>query len=110
MSALSIWWQVYALCAVPFLLLRYSYCNQPATHSPYAATYCLQTPQYMLVGMGEIFAAITCYELFYAEVPPGMRSVCQSINLLCTALGSLAAAGVNSVCAKWSPGPGSNPM
>ena len=29
-----------------------------------------QTPQYMLVGMGEIFAAITCYELFYAEVTP----------------------------------------
>jgi len=62
-----------------------------------------QTPQYMLIGMGEIFAAITCYELFYAEVPPHMRSVCQSINLLCTAFGSLAAAGFNSVCAAWIP-------
>jgi len=62
-----------------------------------------QTPQYMLIGMGEIFAAITCYELFYAEVPPHMRSVCQSINLLCTAFGSLAAAGFNSVCASWLP-------
>jgi len=62
-----------------------------------------QTPQYMLVGMGEIFAAITCYELFYAEVPPHMRSVCQSINLLCTAFGSLAAAGFNSACNSWLP-------
>ena len=53
--------------------------------------------------MGEIFAAITCYELFYAEVPPQMRSVCQSINLLCTAFGALAAAGFNSVCAGWIP-------
>ena len=62
-----------------------------------------QVPQFMLVGLGEIFAAVTCYELFYAEVPPHMRSVCQSINLLCTAFGSLAAAGFNSVCAGWLP-------
>ena len=62
-----------------------------------------QTPQYMLIGFGEIFAAITCYELFYATVPPHMRSVCQSINLLCTAVGALAAAGLNSVCAAWIP-------
>ena len=32
-----------------------------------------------------------------------MRSVCQSINLLCTAFGSLAAAGLNSACAAWIP-------
>ncbi|KAL1511274.1 hypothetical protein AB1Y20_006082 [Prymnesium parvum] len=62
-----------------------------------------QTPQYMLIGLGEIFAAITCYELFYSEVPAHMRSVCQSINLLCTAFGSLAAAGLNSVMASWIP-------
>eukprot|EP00326_Haptolina_ericina_P010001 CAMPEP_0181214884 /NCGR_PEP_ID=MMETSP1096-20121128/25706_1 /TAXON_ID=156174 ORGANISM="Chrysochromulina ericina, Strain CCMP281" /NCGR_SAMPLE_ID=MMETSP1096 /ASSEMBLY_ACC=CAM_ASM_000453 /LENGTH=192 /DNA_ID=CAMNT_0023306679 /DNA_START=249 /DNA_END=827 /DNA_ORIENTATION=+ len=62
-----------------------------------------QTPQYMLIGLGEIFAAITCYELFYSEVPPHMRSVCQSINLLCTAFGSLAAAGLNSIMQSWIP-------
>ena len=32
-----------------------------------------------------------------------MRSVCQSINLLCTAFGSLAAAGLNSIMAGWIP-------
>jgi peptide/histidine transporter 3/4 len=62
-----------------------------------------QTPQYALIGFGEIFAAITCYELFYSTVPAHMRSVCQSINLLCTAFGSLAAAGLNSACASWVP-------
>jgi len=62
-----------------------------------------QTPQYMLIGLGEVFAAITCYELFYSEVPPHMRSVCQSINLLCTAFGSLAAAGFNSIMQGWIP-------
>ena len=62
-----------------------------------------QIPQYMLIGMSEIFAAITCYELFYSTVPPHLRSVCQSMNLLCTAFGSLAAAGLNSACAAWIP-------
>jgi len=62
-----------------------------------------QTPQYVLIGFGEIFAAITCYELFYATVPAHMRSVCQSINLLCTAFGSLAAGGLTSACAAWLP-------
>ena len=32
-----------------------------------------------------------------------MRSVCQSLNLLCTAVGSLAAASINAVCAPWIP-------
>ena len=32
-----------------------------------------------------------------------MRSVCQAVNLLCTAFGALAAAGLNSACAAWIP-------
>ena len=52
---------------------------------------------------GEIFTAITSYELFYSQVPPHMRSVCQSINLLCTSFGALAAAGVDAVLAAWMP-------
>ena len=47
--------------------------------------------------------AVSCYEYFYATVPPHMRSVCQSVNLLCTAFGSLAAAGLNAACAAWVP-------
>ena len=37
------------------------------------------------------------------QVPAHMRSVCQSINLLCTACGSRAAAGLNSLMATWIP-------
>jgi hypothetical protein len=32
-----------------------------------------------------------------------MRSVCQSINLLCTSFGSLSAAGLNAVMSSWIP-------
>ncbi|KAL1515904.1 hypothetical protein AB1Y20_002518 [Prymnesium parvum] len=62
-----------------------------------------QIPQYAFVGLGEIFAAITSYELFYSQVPDAMRSVCQSVNLLCTALGSLAVAGLNAAMSAWIP-------
>lgn len=60
----------------------------------------VQTPQYMLVGMSEIFTAITSYELFYAQVPAEMRSVCQAMNLLCTSIGSLSSAGFNALMAR----------
>jgi len=62
-----------------------------------------QVPQFMLIGFGEIFTAITSYELFYSQVPEQMRSVCQSINLLCTSFGALSAAGLDSVLAVWIP-------
>lgn len=60
-----------------------------------------QVPQYVLIGLGEVFAAVSCYELFYVSVPAHVRSTCQALNLLCTAFGSLAAAGLNSACAHW---------
>lgn len=47
-----------------------------------------QAPQYALLGIGEILASITAYDLFYNEVPDNMKSACQGLNLLTTALGS----------------------
>jgi len=46
-----------------------------------------QMPQYFLLGIGEILASITAYDLFYNQVPQNMKSVCQGLNLLTTALG-----------------------
>lgn len=36
-----------------------------------------------------------------SQVPDAMRSVCQSINLLCVAFGSLAVAGLNAAMSSW---------
>eukprot|EP00121_Abeoforma_whisleri_P015748 Awhi_evm1s14483 len=63
----------------------------------------IQLPQYMLVGVGEIFAAITYYDLFYSEVPDSMRSVCQALNMLTTSLGTMVGGTINSVTMMWLP-------
>eukprot|EP00121_Abeoforma_whisleri_P009542 Awhi_evm1s8776 len=63
----------------------------------------IQIPQYMLVGVGEIFAAITYYDLFYSEVPESMRAVCQALNMLTTSLGTMVGGTINSVTVMWLP-------
>lgn len=47
-----------------------------------------QIPQFVLVGVSEIFAMITSLEFFYAEAPLSMRSVSQALNLFTNAIGS----------------------
>ena len=60
-----------------------------------------QVPQYAFIGIAEILTSITSYELFYSQVPPSMRSVCQALNLLTTSLGYMVAGGINSVFSSW---------
>nr|CCA20815.1 Protondependent Oligopeptide Transporter (POT) Family putative [Albugo laibachii Nc14] len=62
-----------------------------------------QTPQYLLIGIGEILTSISAYDLFYSEVPPSMRSVCQALNLLTTSLGYIVGGGLNSIFSFWIP-------
>ncbi|MEC8278709.1 MAG: hypothetical protein VX026_13395 [Myxococcota bacterium] len=47
-----------------------------------------QIPQFVLVGIGEILAAITSYEFFFSQAPLEMRSVTQAGNMITNALGS----------------------
>ena len=47
-----------------------------------------QIPQFVLIGVSEIFASITSLEFFFSQAPLQMRSVSQALNLLTSALGS----------------------
>ena len=47
-----------------------------------------QIPQFVLIGVSEIFASITSLEFFYSQAPSKMRSVSQASNLFTNAMGS----------------------
>jgi peptide/histidine transporter 3/4 len=62
-----------------------------------------QMPQYFLLGIGEILASITAYDLFYNQVPQNMKSVCQGLNLLTTALGGTVNLVIQNIFVKETP-------
>lgn len=47
-----------------------------------------QIPQFVIIGVSEIFASITSLEFFYSQAPRRMRSVSQASNLFTNAMGS----------------------
>ena len=62
-----------------------------------------QVPAFLFMGAGELLGSIAAMEFFYAEAPDSMRGVCQAINLLTSALGSLVAAALSSIFSAWLP-------
>jgi len=63
----------------------------------------IQIISYGFNGMAEIFLAITMWEFFYAQVPTAYRTVCQAINFVTIALGTMVGAVINSICRGWLP-------
>ncbi|KAF3322071.1 protein NRT1/ PTR FAMILY 8.3-like protein [Carex littledalei] len=49
-----------------------------------------QIPQYILVGVGEVFNQVGMLEFFYDQAPDSMRSLCLALALLTVSLGSYA--------------------
>jgi len=62
-----------------------------------------QAPQYILLGVGEILASITAYDLFYNQVPDNMKSACQGLNLLTTALGGTVTTVLQNIMVSFTP-------
>ena len=51
-----------------------------------------QIPQYLLVGVSEVFASITSLEFFSGQAPDSMKSIVYALNLVVTGIGFLLAA------------------
>lgn len=47
-----------------------------------------QAPQYLLIGVGEVFTSIGQAEFFYNQSPDSMRSLCSAFALVTVSLGS----------------------
>jgi len=56
-----------------------------------------QVPQYVLVGISEVFAMIGSMELFYQQAPDSMRSCASAIQLLTVGIGAYVAAALVAI-------------
>jgi len=56
--------------------------DQAAANLSWAA----QIPQYVLIGVAEIFADVGTMQLFYEAAPPAMRSLCSALEYLAIGL------------------------
>uniref|UniRef100_A0A0D9WTX8 Major facilitator superfamily (MFS) profile domain-containing protein n=1 Tax=Leersia perrieri TaxID=77586 RepID=A0A0D9WTX8_9ORYZ len=46
-----------------------------------------QTPQYVLLGLGEMLASVGQLDFFYSQAPPAMKTVCTAFGFLAVAAG-----------------------
>ncbi|KAJ4766794.1 Protein NRT1/ PTR FAMILY 5.1 [Rhynchospora pubera] len=56
-----------------------------------------QIPQYVLVGVGEVFNQIRMLDFFYDQAPDSMRSLCLALALLTVSLGNYVASFILTV-------------
>ncbi|KAL4423412.1 hypothetical protein ABPG77_009990 [Micractinium sp. CCAP 211/92] len=66
-----------------------------------------QVPQYLAVGLSEVFTSIGQLELFYDQAPDVMRSCSMALQLLSVCIGSYLSGalvlGVSMVSSRWDP-------
>ena len=62
-----------------------------------------QIPQYLLVGVSEVFASITSLEFFSGQAPERMKSIVYGLSLVVMGAGSLLAALLVVIVNSWTP-------
>ena len=62
-----------------------------------------QIPQYLLVGVSEVFASIVSLEFFSSQAPESMRAIVYSLNLLMVGIGYLLATLLVVIVDLWTP-------
>ena len=62
-----------------------------------------QIPQYLLVGVSEVFASITSLEFFSGQAPESMKSIVYALNLVVTGAGFLLASLLVVIVDSWRP-------
>eukprot|EP00658_Telonema_sp_P-2_P005055 TRINITY_DN11896_c0_g1_i3.p1 TRINITY_DN11896_c0_g1~~TRINITY_DN11896_c0_g1_i3.p1 ORF type:complete len:327 (-),score=49.87 TRINITY_DN11896_c0_g1_i3:218-1198(-) len=72
-------------------------CNTNAGYNVANMSVLWQIPQYVLIGISEVFASIGAMEFFYAQAPESMRSSAAALNLITTALGTWFAAALTQL-------------
>uniref|UniRef100_A0A0D9WTX9 Major facilitator superfamily (MFS) profile domain-containing protein n=1 Tax=Leersia perrieri TaxID=77586 RepID=A0A0D9WTX9_9ORYZ len=67
-----------------------------------------QTPQYILVGIGELLATVGQLDFFYSQAPPAMKTVCTALGFLSVAAGEYLSSFVVAAVA-WATASGGRP-
>ena len=62
-----------------------------------------QIPQYLLVGVSEVFASITSLEFFSGQAPESMKSIVYALNLVVTGAGFLLSSLLVVIVDSWKP-------
>lgn len=55
-------------------------------------------PPYILTSFAQTFISPACYELYYCEVAPALRSMCFSINMMTWSFGAM----LESLIYRWA--------
>ena len=71
--------------------------NMPTENGPNNIHVAVQTPGYLLIALGEIFASITGLEYAFTKAPASMKSFIMSMFLFTNAFGSILGIGVSAV-------------
>ncbi|XP_057807865.1 protein NRT1/ PTR FAMILY 5.4 [Salvia miltiorrhiza] len=83
---------------------RHGLLDSPAAPVPMSAWWVV--PQYVLCGVADVFAVVGLQELFYDQMPVGMRSVGAAAYITVTGVGSFLSTGFIAVVQRVSSGGG----